>query len=147
MVDNFDTKKSNFFFSTLLTAVLSHHLAWVPSVTPPAPVEETLEEKFDNNAPSLLELQARYFPYNPLWAQLTDLHGSIGTPSTMGKTIIVGKNQALVNSILYILTYFIRCSEVFENVERLDRSPKHPTTGNMSTVNDLYPTNPHTLKK
>ena len=130
MIEVLDTKKTNFFLSTLLTAVLSHHLAWVPTVTPP--VDISREERYDS-APSILELQARYFPYNPLWAQLTDLYGSIGTPSTMGKTVIVGQNQALVNSILYILTYFIRCSEVFENVERLDR-PSPQQQGSPSTV-------------
>ena len=119
VIDAVDTKRTNFYLSTLLSTVLSHHLAWVPTVTPPADSLVEEEEKYDST-PSPLELQARYFPYNPLWAQLTDLYGSIGNPATMGKTVVVGQNQALVNSILYILTYFIRCSEVFENVERLD---------------------------
>ncbi|XP_069949880.1 folliculin-interacting protein 1-like isoform X3 [Cherax quadricarinatus] len=34
LLDKFDTKQTNFFVSKLLTAVLTHHLGWVSTVTP-----------------------------------------------------------------------------------------------------------------
>lgn len=49
-------------------------------------------------------------PYNPLWAQLGDLHGAIGDPLSLTRTVIVGENRELVTRILFVLSYFIRCS-------------------------------------
>ena len=62
--------------------------------------------------PAKLERQSKYHPYDALWAQLTDLHGSLGTPAHMAHTLVLGKNTSLVCPLLYVLTYFIRCNEV-----------------------------------
>ncbi|GES99646.1 folliculin-interacting protein 2 isoform X2 [Rhizophagus clarus] len=78
LLENFDNKKSNFFISTLISSVLMYHLAWVPTVAPISDFEE-------RNGKNLF--------YDPLWAQLGDLYGSIGT-SVMSRTIIVGKDKA-----------------------------------------------------
>jgi hypothetical protein len=59
-----------------------------------------------------LERQGKYHPYDPLWAQLTDLYGSVGTPAHIAHTLVLGKNTSLVCPLLYVLTYFIRCNEV-----------------------------------
>eukprot|EP00061_Rhincodon_typus_P018693 g47975.t1 len=73
-------------------------------------------------------------PYNPLWAQLGtsplalemvqrsftetglsfDLHGAIGSPVRLARTVVIGKRQELVQRLLHFLTYFIRCSELQE---------------------------------
>lgn len=44
-----------------------------------------------------------------------DMYGAIGYPLKIARTIIVGKRADLVKKILYILSYFIRCSDVHEN--------------------------------
>lgn len=44
----------------------------------------------------------------------SDLYGTVGYPPKMTKTIIVGKDPTLVRQLLYILSYFIRCSEIIE---------------------------------
>lgn len=44
-----------------------------------------------------------------------DLYGAIGSPVRMARTVIVGKRKDLVQRILYVLTYFLRCSELQEN--------------------------------
>lgn len=41
----------------------------------------------------------------------------------MARTVIIGQDQQIVTVILHILSYFIRCSEVFE--QPLEQSPKH----------------------
>lgn len=51
-------------------------------------------------------------PYSALWAQLSDLYGSIGTPAKISKTIICGNEIQTLDKVLNVLTYFIRCGEV-----------------------------------
>lgn len=46
---------------------------------------------------------------------LGDLYGAIGSPVRMTRTVVVGKRKDLVQRILYVLTYFLRCSELQEN--------------------------------
>ncbi|XP_069833954.1 folliculin-interacting protein 2 isoform X2 [Dendropsophus ebraccatus] len=103
----------NQFFAALITAVLTYHLAWVPTVMPhDHPPIKSFCEKHTSQSVNLL---AKSHPYNPLWAQLGDLYGAIGSPVRMNRTVVVGKRKDLVQRILYILTYFIRCSELQEN--------------------------------
>ncbi|CAG8795982.1 6893_t:CDS:2, partial [Racocetra persica] len=54
-------------------------------------------------------------------APLHDLHlyGVIGTPSVMSRTIIAGTDENTVCRILFVLSYFIRCNEIFERSEDL----------------------------
>ncbi|XP_059820928.1 folliculin-interacting protein 2-like isoform X1 [Hypanus sabinus] len=103
----------NQFLSALLTAVLTYHLAWVPTVMPnDLPPIKTFHEK---HASQNVNLLGKSHPYNPLWAQLGDLYGAIGSPVRLTKTVVVGKRKELVQQILYVLTYFIRCSDLQEN--------------------------------
>ncbi|RCH89519.1 Folliculin-interacting protein 1, partial [Rhizopus stolonifer] len=100
LVHQFDNNTHHYFISTLLTAVLMHHLSWVCTVAPP-----------DTN------IHIHQGNYDPLWAQLSDLYGFIGTPSRISRTLVIGLRPSVVRRILYILTYFIRCNEVYENIE------------------------------
>ncbi|XP_042663840.1 folliculin-interacting protein 2 isoform X3 [Tyto alba] len=103
----------NQFFAALLTAVLTYHLAWVPTVMPvDHPPVKAFSEKRTSHSVNML---AKSHPYNPLWAQLGDLYGAIGSPVRLTRTVIVGKRKELVQRLLYVLTYFIRCSELQEN--------------------------------
>lgn len=43
-----------------------------------------------------------------------DLYGAIGSPVRLSRTVVVGRRQDLVQRLLYLLTYFIRCSELLE---------------------------------
>lgn len=102
-----DTKNTNFFISTLLTYVLTHHLGWVTTVSP----YDTIDPQ---NFPSDQNDTRR--PYNALWAQLTDLCGSIGFPPRSARTIIAGsKNVQFITRLLAVLTYFVRCGDVRKN--------------------------------
>ncbi|XP_039519496.1 folliculin-interacting protein 1 isoform X3 [Pimephales promelas] len=102
----------NQFLPALLTAVLTNHLAWVPTVMPNGqPPLKTFLEK--HSSPSV-DMLAKTHPYNPLWAQLGDLYGAIGSPVRLSRTVVVGRRQELVQRLLYVLTYFIRCSELLE---------------------------------
>ncbi|XP_064418043.1 folliculin-interacting protein 2 isoform X2 [Latimeria chalumnae] len=103
----------NQFLSALLTAVLTYHLAWVPTVMPnDHPPIKAFSQKHTSQSVDML---AKSHPYNPLWAQLGDLYGAIGSPVRQTRTVVVGKRKELVQRILYILTYFIRCSDLQEN--------------------------------
>ncbi|XP_075712554.1 folliculin-interacting protein 1 isoform X2 [Rhinoderma darwinii] len=102
----------NQFLPALLTAVLTNHLAWVPTVMPNGqpPIRIFLEKHSSQS----VDMLAKTHPYNPLWAQLGDLYGAIGSPVRSSRTVVVGKRQDLVQRLLYFLTYFIRCSELQE---------------------------------
>ncbi|XP_077182986.1 folliculin-interacting protein 1 isoform X2 [Paroedura picta] len=102
----------NQFLPALLTAILTNHLAWVPTVMPNGqpPIKIFLEKHSSQS----VDMLAKTHPYNPLWAQLGDLYGAIGSPVRLSKTVVVGKRQDLVQRLLYFLTYFIRCSELQE---------------------------------
>lgn len=56
------------FFAALLTAVLTYHLAWVPTVMPVdhPPIKAFSEKRTSQSVNTL----AKTHPYNPLWAQL-----------------------------------------------------------------------------
>ncbi|XP_066502197.1 folliculin-interacting protein 1 isoform X2 [Hoplias malabaricus] len=102
----------NQFLPALLTAVLTNHLAWVPTVMPNGqpPIKIFLEKHSSQS----VDMLAKTHPYNPLWAQLGDLYGAIGSPVRLTRTVVMGRRQELVQRLLYVLTYFIRCSELLE---------------------------------
>ncbi|KAL2076541.1 hypothetical protein ACEWY4_027863 [Coilia grayii] len=102
----------NQFLPALITAVLTNHLAWVPTVMPNGqpPIKIFLEKHSSQS----VDMLAKTHPYNPLWAQLGDLYGAIGSPVRLARTVVVGRRQELVQRLLYVLTYFIRCSELLE---------------------------------
>lgn len=97
------------FVSTLLTAVLTHHLGWVETLNYNDSVENSTETKLRKL--NLTECR----PYDALWAQLTDLYGVLGFPMKSSKTVVCGAKTKLISKILNILTYFIRCGEVKRN--------------------------------
>uniref|UniRef100_UPI00358F96C9 folliculin-interacting protein 1-like isoform X2 n=1 Tax=Myxine glutinosa TaxID=7769 RepID=UPI00358F96C9 len=103
----------NQFLPALLSAVLTHHLAWVSTVMPSGHVPfSNFTQKHSSQA---LDMLARSHPYNPLWAQLGDLYGCLGCPFKMARVVVIGSQQNVVQQVLYALSYFIRCSEVNEN--------------------------------
>ncbi|ORY03119.1 hypothetical protein K493DRAFT_75435 [Basidiobolus meristosporus CBS 931.73] len=112
ILDKFETPKYNHFISTLFTAVLSNHLSWVPTVTPPGSDDLKIFETSH-------ALGSAGLSYNPLWAQYSDLYGNTGSPSRLCRVIVVGTSATFVKRLLYILSYLLRCNEVFENVEEL----------------------------
>lgn len=89
------------FVSTLLTAVLTHHLGWVATVLPSSGLDPEQIRVFQQ-------------PYNALWSQLTDLYGAIGHPLKTAQTVITGSKKTIISKLLDALTYFIR----FGNIER-----------------------------
>ncbi|KAH3869210.1 folliculin-interacting protein 1-like isoform X2 [Dreissena polymorpha] len=115
LVNKFESRNTNFFMSSLVTAVLTHHLAWVPTVMPAggSPTGSYL----DKNSAKWVDSLAKSHPYNPLWAQLGDLYGAIGFPLKLSRTVIVGKKAEVVKKFLFVLSYFIRCSDIIESSE------------------------------
>ncbi|KAG0028781.1 Folliculin-interacting protein 1 [Podila clonocystis] len=95
--------------SAAISAVLSHHMSWVPTI---APVDQPMNRDNPQGA------------YDPLWAQLSDLYGNIGTSSRISRTIVVGSSSSFVRRLLYILSYFIRCNEVFQLVTEIKEDPE-----------------------
>ncbi|XP_058126474.1 uncharacterized protein LOC131294989 [Anopheles ziemanni] len=117
-----DTKDTNFFISTVITAVLTHHLGWVGTI---AAMTASDDAGFSGSKLDLIrrekermnEITANH-PYSVLWAQLGDLYGAVGYPTKLSKTIICGSSQLgnTLEKLLNVLSYFIRCSEIKRTV-------------------------------
>ena len=54
------------------------------------------------------DMLAKTHPYNPLWAQLSDMYGAIGMPPRLARTIVTGKKVETIIKFLTVLSYFIR---------------------------------------
>ncbi|KAF9208852.1 Folliculin-interacting protein 1 [Haplosporangium sp. Z 27] len=94
--------------SEVISTVLSHHTSWVPTI---APTQQSTIRGSPQGS------------YDPLWAQLSDLYGNIGTSSRISRTIVVGSSGSFVRRLLYILSYFIRCNEVFLRMTEFREDP------------------------
>ncbi|KAH8268744.1 hypothetical protein KR018_000575, partial [Drosophila ironensis] len=130
-----DTKDSNFFISTMLTGILTHHLGWVATVSAFNSAGCRRSEASASASAAAIEQRAKLqqvaqkHPYNALWAQLGDLYGAIGMPPKLVRTIVCGAEKLWVEKLLNVLTYFIRCSEVRRAAKREDF--------NKQLINDL----------
>ena len=113
-----DTKETNFFFSSLLTGVLSHHLGWVETVMPSSVQGENSLNKPDN---VLVDSYLHW--YDPTRVQFRDLHGMVGSPARAAKTLILTTDEELARRIVFVLSYFIRCSQIFERKLKFDEPP------------------------
>lgn len=100
----------------MLTAILTHHLGWVPTVSPFNSSSSTaaIEQRA-----KLLQVSQKH-PYNALWAQMGDLFGAIGLPSKLARTVIYGTEKLSIERLLNVLTYFIRCGEVRRSGKKED---------------------------
>uniref|UniRef100_A0A1A9Z8V7 UDENN FNIP1/2-type domain-containing protein n=1 Tax=Glossina pallidipes TaxID=7398 RepID=A0A1A9Z8V7_GLOPL len=116
-----DTKDTNFFISTTLTAVLTHHLGWVATV---AQFNSSSSHSESKTAAIKQRAKLRHVsqkhPYNALWAQMGDLFGATGIPPKLARTIIYGTEKLSIERLLNILTYFIRCAEVRRSTKKQD---------------------------
>ncbi|XP_074040451.1 uncharacterized protein isoform X2 [Leptinotarsa decemlineata] len=104
LLKELDTKETNFFLSTLLTALLTHHTGWISTC-------------YTSKKLTLTD------SYNALWRQLMDLQGSTAYFTKTSKTVIYGlkDDSIIIKRILEFLRYFIRCIKVQKrDVERLD---------------------------
>ncbi|XP_033187275.1 folliculin-interacting protein 1 [Bombus vancouverensis nearcticus] len=106
LLDNIDTKSSNFFLSTVVTAVLTYHLGWIYTTLP-------IHDR------QLMEKLGTWYPCNPLWVQLGDLYGALSNPIRVAHTVVAGDPQKvdLINSVLSFLSYFIRSGVVQKRQE------------------------------
>ncbi|XP_044727072.1 folliculin-interacting protein 2-like [Chrysoperla carnea] len=95
-----DNKDTNFFFSALITAVLTHHLGWILSFSSRNDLNEEILP-----------------PCSALWTQLSEMSGAIGCPSKFAQTVVVGKTDKYMIDVLYILSYFTRFSSILRKNE------------------------------
>ncbi|KAI9199220.1 folliculin-interacting protein middle domain-containing protein [Polychytrium aggregatum] len=107
------------FMSSLVTLVLSLHLAWTGTVASVIRRESAADPKANDKDSDPRDSEDDLSqPYNIYMAQLSDLHGSIGAPAIASRTLIVGENNKdAVRRILNVLSYFIRSGELVERIQ------------------------------
>ncbi|XP_023328968.1 folliculin-interacting protein 1 [Eurytemora carolleeae] len=116
-----DTKETNFMFSTLLTGVLTHHLGWVSTVMPGSKPGVNMLHK--PAVQGLDQFRSEQW-YDPTKVQYKELHGMLGFPVKLAKSFILSSKPTLSKRILFVLSYFIRCSLVYKK--------KHETTESLT---------------
>ena len=52
--------------------------------------------------------------YSPTRIQFRELHGMLGFPVKNTKTLILAEQEETARKIIFVLSYFIRCSQIFE---------------------------------
>lgn len=142
-----DAEVAGSFLSILLSTVLKYHLSWVYTVLPSNELllnDDNCSNEIKNIRSKLRKKRANWTsilektnPYNPLWAQLGDLHGAVNYPLKLVRTVIVGQNRELVERLLFLLSYFIRCgnSSYFDIVQENFDFDKLAANNNVNNVN------------
>ena len=108
-----DTKETNFFFSCLLTGVLSHHLGWVETVMPSS-LASLADNSLKKPGSRVVEEFSEQHWYSPTRLQHHELHGILGCPARNVKTLVITETEELARRIVFVLSYFIRCSQILE---------------------------------
>ncbi len=118
-----------------VTSLLSYHLGWVFTIASKIKTSSSTatlggagslnrESTTLSRRKNQIDDDRWKAPYNAHLAQLTDLFGLVGYPVRASKTIIIGspKNKHLVCKMLRIASYFIRCGEVVEVIQKEDEN-------------------------
>lgn len=131
LFDELDTKSTNFFLSTIVTAVLTYHLGWIYTVLPP-------------HDRQMIEKLGSWYSCNPLWAQLGDLYGALGNPVKVAHTVVAGdpRKSDLINSVLSFLSYFIRSGMIQKRQEYRCSSQEDVQTAT-NLLEQAYSKRPH----
>lgn len=95
--------------------MLCNHLAWISTVEPVGSLSSGHSHMLSKQSPDWPE----YTSYNPHCAQINDLYGLLGFPLRLARTLVVGKDPELVEFFLFLISYFLRCSNVTRRFEEL----------------------------
>jgi len=94
----FDSVSGN-LLAGALTAIMSYHMSWVLSIM-------STEER---NSSPLEWISHR----NPVDRQVAQLFGCVTKPARFVRVIVLGEDKKLVRSLLFVLSYIIRCTASF----------------------------------
>uniref|UniRef100_A0A0N5AH85 UDENN FNIP1/2-type domain-containing protein n=1 Tax=Syphacia muris TaxID=451379 RepID=A0A0N5AH85_9BILA len=119
-----DLKTTTYFLSNLISSVLINHLTWVASVAAPDICSKTRESFVLGTK---LDLEVFRYPYNTQLAQYMEVCGSVGAAERLARTVILGDDMALVTKLIFVLSYFIRCSALRVNAVAADVWAHNPT--------------------
>uniref|UniRef100_A0A915PVT7 Ubiquitin-like domain-containing protein n=1 Tax=Setaria digitata TaxID=48799 RepID=A0A915PVT7_9BILA len=123
LICEYDLKSTRYFVSTLLSCVLMNHLAWVASVAPPEDCEDLHRSLLIGTSGSS---DCMRYPYNAQLAQYMEVSGSVGGATRLARTVIIGNDMKLITHLLYVLTYFVRCSAIQPNGNKADKWNSQP---------------------
>ncbi|KAL3982033.1 Folliculin-interacting protein middle domain family protein [Acanthocheilonema viteae] len=131
LICEYDLKSTRYFVSTLLSCVLMNHLAWVASVTPSEDCEDLHRSLLMGTSGSS---DCMRYPYNAQLAQYMEISGSVGGAARLARTVIIGNDMKLITHLLYILTYFVRCSAIQPNGNKADKWDSRPEMRSFSPI-------------
>uniref|UniRef100_A0A8R1TUH5 UDENN FNIP1/2-type domain-containing protein n=1 Tax=Onchocerca volvulus TaxID=6282 RepID=A0A8R1TUH5_ONCVO len=131
LICEYDLKSTRYFVSTLLSCVLMNHLAWVASVTPTEDCEDLHRSLLMGTSGSS---DCMRYPYNTHLAQYMEISGSVGGATRLARTVIIGNDMKLITHLLYVLTYFVRCSAIQPNGNKADKWDSQPEMRSFSST-------------
>ncbi|MFH4984940.1 hypothetical protein AB6A40_011649 [Gnathostoma spinigerum] len=100
-----------------------NHLAWVASVAPPERCQDTQRSLLLGTAADAEMLSVSY---NASLAQFMEINGSVGGAVRLAHTVVLGSSVHLISEVLYVLSYFVRCSSIRSTGENASRWMKSP---------------------
>ncbi|VDK49840.1 unnamed protein product [Anisakis simplex] len=123
LISEHDHKTNGFFVSTLLSSLLMNHLAWVASVASTDQCAD-LERSLLLGTNEYSDIY--HHPYNAHLAQYMEISGSVGSAARLARTVIMGDDMLLVTQLLYVLSYFVRCSIIHPNLRLAGKWSSQP---------------------
>ncbi|VDK79177.1 unnamed protein product [Litomosoides sigmodontis] len=144
LICEYDLKSTRYFISTLLSCVLMNHLAWVASVTPSEDCEDLHRSLLMGTSGSS---DCMRYPYNAQLAQYMEISGNVGGAARLARTVIIGNDMKLVTHLLYVLTYFVRCSAIQPNGNKADKWDSQPEMRSFSPISFINDVNVDFFKK
>jgi len=112
VLESLDTSAAHFLVSSAVTALLTHHLTWVAGLV------ETLPGGPGPPADA-----------NAVWgAMVRSLYGLANPAGRFCKVVVVGPDGRLLDQLLEVLSYFVRCGSVSQRLDLPDEGsdPAHP---------------------
>ena len=72
------------------------------------------ENSLNKPGSSVVEQFSQLHWYSPTRVQFKEMHGIVGCPAKNVKTLVITDEEELARKLVFVLSYFIRCSQVFE---------------------------------
>jgi len=101
--ETLNDQRTQFFFTSVLTAVLSNHVSWMPSTGHPRMVKGGKGKEYDLHCP-------RRHGHHHLNKQLKGIHGTNGKMAKVNSFVLLGSDTKTLRDLMYLITYFTRAT-------------------------------------
>jgi len=102
--ETLNDQRTQFFLTSVLTAVLSNHVSWMTSTGHPRLVKGGKGKEYDLHCPR------RHVHHHQLNKQLKGIHGTNGKMAKVNSFVLLGSDTKTLRDLMYLITYFTRAT-------------------------------------